>query len=116
MKKKVKKQLKTDEFANFMSRMFDFFRSNQREFMIAGAAVLFIALVFLSVRYVQAVNSRKQSEILGRILQLESEVKDTPDKLVELEHVDSISHKTVGEILKKTNLSLTSKDNGASVS
>jgi transposase len=38
------------------------------------------------------------------------------DKLVELEHVDSISHKTVGEILKKTNLSLTSKDNGASVS
>jgi predicted negative regulator of RcsB-dependent stress response len=87
MKKKVKKQLKTDEFANFMSRMFDFFKSNQREFMIAGAAVLFIALVFLSVRYVQAVNSRKQSEILGRILQLESEVKDTPDKLVELEQM-----------------------------
>ena len=29
------------------------------------------------------------------------------DKLVELERVDSISHKTVGEILKKTNLSLT---------
>jgi len=38
------------------------------------------------------------------------------DKLVELEQVDSISHKTVGEILKKTNLSLTSKDMGASVS
>lgn len=38
------------------------------------------------------------------------------DKLVELEQVDSISYKTVGEILKKTNLSLTSKDIGASVS
>jgi transposase len=35
------------------------------------------------------------------------------DKLVELEQVDSISHKTVGEILKKTNFSLTSKDIGA---
>ena len=35
------------------------------------------------------------------------------DKMVELEFVDSISHKTVRDILKKTNLSLTSDDNGA---
>ena len=34
------------------------------------------------------------------------------DKLVELEIVDSISHRTVRDILKKTNLSLTSNDNG----
>ena len=34
------------------------------------------------------------------------------DKMVELEFVDSISHKTVRDILKKTNLSLTSNDNG----
>ncbi len=87
MKKKVKRQLKTDEFANFMNRIFDFFKSNQREFTIAGAALLVIALVFLSVRYVQAVNSRKQSEILGQILQLESEIKDNPDSLVELEQM-----------------------------
>jgi transposase len=38
------------------------------------------------------------------------------DKLVELEIVDSISHQTVGDILKKTSLSLTSKDNGVSES
>ena len=87
MKKKVKRQLKTDEFANFMSRIFDFFKSNQREFTIAGTALLVIALVFLSVRYVQAVNSRKQSEILGQILQLESEIKDNPDSLVDLEQM-----------------------------
>lgn len=34
------------------------------------------------------------------------------DKLVELEIVDSISHRTVRDILKKTNLSLISNDNG----
>jgi transposase len=34
------------------------------------------------------------------------------DKLVELEIVDSISHRTVRDILKKTNSSLTSSDNG----
>lgn len=34
------------------------------------------------------------------------------DKLVELNIVESISHKTVGEILKKTNSSPTSKGNG----
>lgn len=36
------------------------------------------------------------------------------DKLVELEIVDSISFKQVGNILKKMNYSLTGKDNGAS--
>ncbi len=36
------------------------------------------------------------------------------DKLVELEIVESISFKQVGNILKKMNCSLTEKDNGAS--
>jgi transposase len=36
------------------------------------------------------------------------------DKLVELEIVDSISHRTVRDILKKTSSSLTSNDNGVS--
>lgn len=35
------------------------------------------------------------------------------DKLVELGMVESISHRTVRDILKKTNLSLTSNDSGA---
>lgn len=38
------------------------------------------------------------------------------DKLVELEIVDSISHVSVKQVLKKTNFSLTSNDNGALVS
>jgi len=36
------------------------------------------------------------------------------DKLVELEYVDSISFKQVGNILKKTNCNPTEKDNGVS--
>lgn len=36
------------------------------------------------------------------------------DKLVELEYVEKISHTKVSQILKKTNLSLTSKSNGVS--
>ena len=36
------------------------------------------------------------------------------DKLVELELLESISHNAVGQILKKANLSLISKDNGVS--
>ena len=38
------------------------------------------------------------------------------DKLVELEYVESISFKQVGNILKKTNCSRTAKDSGASES
>lgn len=37
------------------------------------------------------------------------------DKLVELNYVESISFKQVGNILKKMNCSLTEKDNGVSV-
>lgn len=38
------------------------------------------------------------------------------DRLVELNILDSISHNKVGEILKKTNFSLTEKNNGVSES
>lgn len=38
------------------------------------------------------------------------------DKLVELELIDSISHVSVEQVLKKTNLSLTSRGSGASES
>jgi len=38
------------------------------------------------------------------------------DKMVELEFVDSISHNTIRDILKKTNFSLISRDNGVSES
>ena len=38
------------------------------------------------------------------------------DRLVELDILDSISHNKVGEILKKTNFSLTEKNNGVSES
>lgn len=38
------------------------------------------------------------------------------DKMVEFEFVDSISHKTIRDMLKKTNFSLTANDNGVSES
>jgi predicted negative regulator of RcsB-dependent stress response len=85
MRKKIRRRLKTDEFATLMNQVFDFFKKNQREFMIAGAAVVFIALIFLGVKYIQAVNQRNESQLLGRILTLEEEIKDNPEKLAELE-------------------------------
>lgn len=87
MKKKVKKQLKTDEFANFINRALDFVKSYQKEIMIAGGAIVFVALVFLGVKYVQGVNAKKQSALLGQIIALEGELAENPEKLAELEQL-----------------------------
>jgi predicted negative regulator of RcsB-dependent stress response len=87
MKKKVKRQLKTDEFANLINKLIEFLRKNQRELMIGAAALAFIALVFVGVKYVQGIQAQKQSRLLGQILALEEELKDDPAKLAELEQL-----------------------------
>lgn len=85
MKKKVKKQLKTDEFAKFINSVLDFAKSNQRELMIAGGAIVVVILAFLGVRYIQGVSAKKQSVLLGQIIALEDQLAENPEKLAELE-------------------------------
>ncbi len=89
MKKKLKARMKTDEFVNLIKKILEFLRSNQRELMIGAAACIFLLLVFFTVKYVQRVNARKQSVVLGQILAVEEQVTDDPGKLAELEQLGS---------------------------
>lgn len=85
MKKKVKKQLKTDEFANLMRKLWDFVRDNLREIKIGAIAVLVIVLIFVGVKYIQGIGAQKQSDVLGQVLALEEGLGENPEKLAELE-------------------------------
>jgi predicted negative regulator of RcsB-dependent stress response len=88
MKRKVKKQLKSDEFASLLSRVYNYVRNRQRELMIAGTGVFCVALVIFGIKYIQNTQAKKQSEILGQILQLETELKTNPEKLADLERLE----------------------------
>lgn len=85
MKKKLKEQLKTDEFAKFINRVLDFVKSNQKELLAAGGAIVVVILVIVGIKYIQDINARKQSDILGQILSLEKALSENPEKLAQLE-------------------------------
>jgi predicted negative regulator of RcsB-dependent stress response len=85
MKKKLKEQLKTDEFAKFMGRVLDFIKSNQKELLAAAGAIVLVVLIIIGIKYIQTVNARKQSAILGEILALEETLAENPDSLAQLE-------------------------------
>jgi len=85
MKKKLKEQLKSDELAKLLGRVVEFARSNRKELMAAAGAVVLVILVIVGIKYVQNVNARKQSDILGQILSLEESLAENPENLAQLE-------------------------------
>lgn len=85
MKRKERRHLKANAFADFIESAIHFFREHTRE-IAAGAAIIAVAvLVLLGVRYINAKNMERQSRILAQINQLNQELADNPAKLQELE-------------------------------
>lgn len=87
MKKKVKKQLKEDEFVHTIQRLFDFARERTRELIIAGVAVCLILAVVVAVKAIQAQSIKKESRILGEILDISGQLDDSPENVAELEQL-----------------------------
>jgi tetratricopeptide (TPR) repeat protein len=85
MKRKERKHLKSNEFAEFTQHAIHFVREHTREFAAAAAVVAVVILVFMGVRYIKAQNLERQSRILAQINQLSQELQDDPQKLEELE-------------------------------
>lgn len=85
MKKKVKKQLKGDEFVAAINKIIQFAKSRTKEIIAVGLAIMVVVIIFLGVKYVQARGSKKQSQILADIVQLSGKLETEPGKLEELE-------------------------------
>jgi predicted negative regulator of RcsB-dependent stress response len=84
MKKVVKKQLKEDEFVSTMTKIFEFVKKRRREIIIIAAAGVFFILLYAGLRFLQAQNIKKESELLSRMLELRAELSQNPAKLAEL--------------------------------
>ncbi len=87
MKRATKKHLKEDKFQMTVTNIVEFSGEHKREISIAGAGVLVLILAFIVVQVVGAQKMKKENQALDQILTLSSEIRENPEKLVELEEL-----------------------------
>lgn len=84
MKRIKRKQLKENEFASTLNRLYFFFRRNARKIAVGGGVILFAGFVFLGAWVYQMHVAKKESQKLNRILELKSELGEKENALAEL--------------------------------
>jgi predicted negative regulator of RcsB-dependent stress response len=87
MKRRIKKQLKEDEFVSGMTKFLEFAKKWQKELIIAGVALLAIALLFVGFQLLKAQQMRNDSRTIGEILKLRSSLAENPQDIAKLEEL-----------------------------
>jgi len=87
MKKKVRKQLKEDEFVHTIQKVIDFAKKRYRELIIGIVAVCIILLTVVVIKAIQRQSVKKESRILGQILETSTQLEESPEKVAELEQL-----------------------------
>lgn len=85
MKRIKRKQLKEDEFVTTFNKVLRFARKRSRELIAIAIAVVLVIVVLVGVRLIKAHNIKKESHVLGEILELASNIKDSPENIQKLE-------------------------------
>jgi predicted negative regulator of RcsB-dependent stress response len=85
MKKVIKKRLKQDELVSTITKLLDFAKKRMKELLIAAAGILVILLAVFVMNIIKSQAVKKDSRLLADILEISSQLKDTPDKVAELE-------------------------------
>lgn len=85
MKRIKRKQLKQDELITSIGKIIRFAKKRARELVALGVAVVIIILFFIGARLVKVQNIKKESRLLGQILELHSELNETPGNVQKLE-------------------------------
>jgi len=87
MKRKVRKKLKEDEFVSTMTKVYLYIK-NKTKYIALGVVVLIVAAgIILGLKAIKNQNLKKESEKLGQILQISSELNQNPERLKELEEL-----------------------------
>ncbi len=87
MKRIKRKQLKEDELISTVGKIVNFVKKRAREFIALGVVIVLVILVFVGARLVKIHNIKKESRLLGQILELRSELDDNPENVGELERL-----------------------------
>jgi len=87
MKRIKRKQLKEDEFVTTINKIFNFAKKRSKELIAGAVAIVCIIIIILAVRAIQAQAIKKDSRLLADIIELDSQLRDDPDKITELENL-----------------------------
>jgi len=85
MKRIKRKQLKEDELVTTFNKILRFASKRSRELIAIATAIVLIIVIIVGVRLVKAHNIKKESRILGEILELASNIKENPENIQKLE-------------------------------
>jgi len=87
MKRKMKRQLKEDEFVSTITKVFQFAQKRSRELIALVVVVIIVILVFVGVRLIKAQNIKKESRMLSEIMALHAELEENPENVAKLEEL-----------------------------
>jgi len=87
MKRIKRKQLKEDEFVSTVNKIINFAKRRSKELIAVAVAVVCVIILIISIKAIQAHAVKKESRLLGNILELSSQLRDNPDKITELENL-----------------------------
>jgi predicted negative regulator of RcsB-dependent stress response len=87
MKRKIKKQLKEDEFVSSFSKIFDFAKKWKKEIIAAAVIVALVAALFGGFQLIKAAQVRKDSRTAGEILELRVDLPKNPQNVARLEQL-----------------------------
>jgi tetratricopeptide (TPR) repeat protein len=85
MKRVKRKQLKEDELITTFNKVLRFARKRSRELIAVATAIVLIIVILVGVRLVKAHKIKKESRMLGEVLELASNIKDDPENIKKLE-------------------------------
>lgn len=87
MKRKLKRQLKEDELVTTFSKVLRFAKKRSKELIALGVMIVLIVVVIAGVRLIRAQNIKKESRILGQILDLYAGIGKNPENIKKLEEM-----------------------------
>ena len=90
MKRKIKKQLKEDEFVSGLTRSWQFVRKWEKEVIIAAAAAAAVILLFFGFQFLKTQQAKKESRTVGEILGLRAGLAGKPQNVAKLEQMAGI--------------------------
>jgi predicted negative regulator of RcsB-dependent stress response len=85
MKKVMRKRLKEDEFVSTMTKLVTWAKKWSRQLIMGVTAVVVIILVILISNAIKAQAVKRDSRLLGDILEISTQLNDNPEKVTELE-------------------------------
>lgn len=85
MKRKLRRRLKEDELVTTFNKILRFVKKRSRELIAVGITIVLVVLIIAGMRLIKAQSIKRESRVLGQILDLHSKLGENPENVKKLE-------------------------------